>query len=432
MKRLFFWISAACLSMLAVDVVASRAGVPSCQFASSVVDFSSEFTPEGWSAQQALGPPNTYPVYLDISTAWASETADDQPEFLVLGFDTPEVINFVNVYETLSPGALTTVSAKNAITGDWEVVWTAAAAIAPEEARIATAAFPETSYPVSEIRLDFDSPAVPGWNEIDAVSMGWSDRGAESRFASSVVDFSSEYDSDPWSAQQALGPPDTYPNYGDFSTAWASATADDQPEFLVLEFDDAAPINYVDVYETYNPGALDSVEVMNPNTGQFETVWTEAIAIPLPVARIRTVSFPETRFPVDRVRLHFDSPAVADWNEIDAVGIGRCACLPTVVSVPPTPAENAARPSIVAQPNPFREATELRFSLPRSGLVRIDVVDVSGRRVAQLVDGTMAEGNHTVRWDRHDDRGNRVAGGLYLLMLDVNATRAAHKIVVLE
>jgi hypothetical protein len=28
-----------------------------------------------------------------------------------------------------------------------------------------------TSFPVSAVRIELDSPAVPGWNEIDAVSI---------------------------------------------------------------------------------------------------------------------------------------------------------------------------------------------------------------------------------------------------------------------
>jgi len=39
------------------------------------------------------------------------------------------------------------------------------------------------------------------------------------------------------------------------------------------------------------------------------------------VACFFTVTFPETRFPVDAIRMDLDSPAVPDWNEIDAVRI---------------------------------------------------------------------------------------------------------------
>jgi hypothetical protein len=38
-------------------------------------------------------------------------------------------------------------------------------------ARIFTVTFEMTSFPVSAVRIELDSPAVPGWNEIDAVSI---------------------------------------------------------------------------------------------------------------------------------------------------------------------------------------------------------------------------------------------------------------------
>ena len=47
-------------------------------------------------------------------------------------------------------------------------------------------------------------------------------------------------------------------------------------------------------------------------------------------------------------------------------------------------------------PNPFNPQTVIRFELPHSGPVRLDVFDVSGRRVARLVDGVLAAGDHSV------------------------------------
>jgi hypothetical protein len=64
------------------------------------------------------------------------------------------------------------VSVRNANTGLWVEVWSGTAAPAPAAARIFTINFPTTSFPVDGVRIDLDSPAVPGWNEIDAVSVG--------------------------------------------------------------------------------------------------------------------------------------------------------------------------------------------------------------------------------------------------------------------
>jgi len=143
------------------------------------------------------------------------------------------------------------------------------------------------------------------------------------RWASSVLAFSSQFTVDAWSAAQALGEPDTYPAYGDSSTAWATADPDAPNEFIELGFESPIPISYVSIYETYAPGAVSKVTVRNPTTGLWVEVWS-GVATPAPAtARIFSVTFPRTSFPVDAVRIDLDSHLVPDWNEIDAVSIGQ-------------------------------------------------------------------------------------------------------------
>jgi hypothetical protein len=154
------------------DFVRVRRGLASVRWATSVLGFSSQYDIVEWSAAQALGPPDTYPVYGDIVTAWASAGPDDQAEFLELGYTDPSPVSVVSIYETLSPGAVNKVSVRNADTGLWVQVWSGGAATAPEVARIFTVTFPLTAFPVDAVRIDLDSPAVPNWNEIDAVSIG--------------------------------------------------------------------------------------------------------------------------------------------------------------------------------------------------------------------------------------------------------------------
>jgi hypothetical protein len=147
---------------------------------------------------------------------------------------------------------------------------------------------------------------------------------SNSRWAARVLGFSSEYTfSGPtnWHALQALGQPNTYPNYGDIITAWASLSADDQIEFLELGYDNPAPIDTVSIYETWHPGAVNKISVRNPNTGLWAEVWSGTAAPAGSTSRIFTVTFPLTSFPVDAVRVDIDSPAVRSWNEIDAVNI---------------------------------------------------------------------------------------------------------------
>jgi hypothetical protein len=49
-------------------------------------------------------------------------------------------------------------------------------------------------------------------------------------------------------------------------------------------------------------------------------------------------------------------------------------------------------------PNPFREETVFRFSLPTNEHVELTVYDLLGRRVANLIDRQVPVGIHEVTW----------------------------------
>ena len=68
-------------------------------------------------------------------------------------------------------------------------------------------------------------------------------------------------------------------------------------------------------------------------------------------------------------------------------------------------------------PNPFNPSTMIRFDLPQAGEVELTIYDMAGRRVRTLVQETRAAGSHEVFWHGTDDRGLRVATGVYLYRL---------------
>ena len=123
----------------------------------------------------------------------------------------------------------------------------------------------------------------------------------------------------PWFPAQATGAPDT-PVPGDQITAWASATTDAQPEWLLLKYEKPVKAVAVHVYETYNPGALTKVTVFDAE-GKEITAW-EGKDPTDSSERMGVSKIPlDVDFPIAKVKLHLDSPAVRGWNEIDAVGL---------------------------------------------------------------------------------------------------------------
>jgi len=83
-------------------------------------------------------------------------------------------------------------------------------------------------------------------------------------------------------------------------------------------------------------------------------------------------------------------------------------------------------------PNPFVGSTQIAFGLPQAQEVRLAIYDVSGRLVRELVSGEQVAGEHPVMWDRRDDRGRPVAGGVYLYRLQTAQRTLTRKLVVSE
>jgi hypothetical protein len=138
-----------------------------------------------------------------------------------------------------------------------------------------------------------------------------------------VRSVSSQYSDASWSAAHVLGPPDVFPANGDQPNAWASREADAGVEYIEVGFAEARRVSGVDLYETYNPGAVTRVEVITAD-GQSRPVY-EGSAAPLAQPAIRRhLAFACTDSPIVAVRVTLDSKAVPGWNEIDAIGAEPC------------------------------------------------------------------------------------------------------------
>src|SRR6187551_1094780 len=75
------------------------------QWATKVIEFSSELTPVQYSAQQALGKPNVLPAGGQSPNAWAPDKPG-RKEFLKLGFEKPLNIRQIAIAESHNPSAI--------------------------------------------------------------------------------------------------------------------------------------------------------------------------------------------------------------------------------------------------------------------------------------------------------------------------------------
>ncbi len=81
-----------------------------------------------------------------------------------------------------------------------------------------------------------------------------------------------------------------------------------------------------------------------------------------------------------------------------------------------------------AVPNPAHGETRIPFAIPRAGRVSLGIYDQQGRRVRELVEGSLLAGKHEARWDGRDVAGRRVSSALYYYRLEVEGRKLTGKV----
>jgi hypothetical protein len=76
-------------------------------------------------------------------------------------------------------------------------------------------------------------------------------------------------------------------------------------------------------------------------------------------------------------------------------------------------------------PNPFNPSTVVRYALPVAGYITLDVYNLLGEKVAQLVNGMMPAGNHEVKFD-----ASKLSSGIYFYTLRAEGNVITNKMIL--
>ncbi|MFH1844110.1 MAG: S8 family serine peptidase [bacterium] len=83
-------------------------------------------------------------------------------------------------------------------------------------------------------------------------------------------------------------------------------------------------------------------------------------------------------------------------------------------------------------PNPFNPVTNIQFAVEAAGQVKLDVFDVSGRKVRTLVNTTYSVGDHVVVWDGRDDAGQQMPSGIYCYRYETGNQVMSRKMMLVK
>jgi flagellar hook assembly protein FlgD len=82
-------------------------------------------------------------------------------------------------------------------------------------------------------------------------------------------------------------------------------------------------------------------------------------------------------------------------------------------------------------PNPFNPTTRIEYEV-QFGNVSLNVYDVMGRQVRELVHAENASGRSIVEWDGRDDHGRAVLSGVYFYRLVAGSSTVTKRMTLLK
>lgn len=113
-----------------------------------------------------------------------------------------------------------------------------------------------------------------------------------------------------------------------------------------------------------------------------------------------------------------------EWNDAGTLR----HTVPISLAIDPAPLLALGLP----YPNPIGREATVEFTLPRDGHVRLEVLDLAGRRVATILAGTEAAGVHRSSWRPAAGDGRRLAPGCYVLRLSSEGQALSRRVVILR
>jgi hypothetical protein len=85
-----------------------------------------------------------------------------------------------------------------------------------------------------------------------------------------------------------------------------------------------------------------------------------------------------------------------------------------------------------ASPNPVNKWAKIVYQMPADGHLRLDVCNINGQVVKNLIDGQTVTGRHEIFWKSDNNLGKNVSNGIYFFRARVQGEMYIQKIMVLR
>ena len=121
---------------------------------------------------------------------------------------------------------------------------------------------------------------------------------------------------------------------------------------------------------------------------------------------------------------------IQSWDNHKILQAAQVSLFPTSVIEPVVPVEISLHQNY---PNPFNPSTTISFDITQtSSFVRLEVYNMKGQKVKQLINGQLSAGQHTIVWNGLDDDGKFVTSGVYFYKLKTNNFEKTRKMLLIK
>lgn len=133
----------------------------------------------------------------------------------------------------------------------------------------------------------------------------------------------------------------------------------------------------------------------------------------------------------DLGNLKKEGPFNGDFDLDAVVAVNNMPGQPTAVAEHPVAQPNSFT-LFQNYPNPFNPATTIAFAVARKSRVQIQIFNLSGQLVRQLVDREYAAGKYSTSWDGKDVQARNVASGIYVYEMRAGNIRQTRRLTLLR
>ena len=83
-------------------------------------------------------------------------------------------------------------------------------------------------------------------------------------------------------------------------------------------------------------------------------------------------------------------------------------------------------------PNPFNPSTVISYTIPKSGFVKLQIFDITGKQIRSLVNTIQQPGRYDISFNGRDDYGNTIPSGIYFYTLSSEKYTETRKMLMLK